>query len=335
MIIKTYEKIKNIIKEYFKVIIIYILLLCLFTLNLPFYISSPGGILNTKDKVATSDNFKLKGSLNMAYVSQLHATIPTYLWALLNKDWDIEKEEETVTGSETVEDMEYRNHLLLLESNKIAELVAYKHSNINYEIKNDKIYITYIDDLSNTNLKVKDQIIEVDNNKIIDKNYLFSYIGSKNIGDVVIFKVLEGKKEKTKKATLIDVDGEPKVGALITEDFDIVSNRQVKFNFEDRESGPSGGLMLALTIYSNLNKIDLTNGKKIVGTGTIDINGNVGQISGVKYKLIGAEKAKADIFLVPEGDNYKEAKKLKDERGFKIDIIPVETFEEALNYLKK
>ena len=93
--------------------------------------------------------------------------------------------------------------------------------------------------------------------------------------------------------------------------------------------------MLALTIYSNINKIDLTQGKKIAGTGTIEIDGTVGQISGVKYKLIGAVNNKADVFIVPKGDNYNEAKKVKKERGFKIDIVPVETFEQALNYLSK
>ncbi len=332
---KIYEKTKSFIKDYYKVLTLYILIFGVFIIHLPYYISSPGGILDTSKKVTTNENFKLKGSLNMAYVSEMHATIPTYLWSLIAKDWDAEKEADTVSGSESVKEMEYRNHMLLKESNKTAELVAYKHSNINYKTSNNKIYITYIDDLAKTNLKVKDQIIKVDGKKVTDKNYLFSYIGSKNIGDKVKFTVLEGKKKKNKIATLIDVNGEPKVGALLTEDFDIISNRKIKFNFEDSESGPSGGLMLTLAIYSNLNKIDLTSGKKIVGTGTIDIDGNVGEISGIKYKLIGAVKEKADVFLVPEGTNYKEAKKLKEERGYNIDIVPVETIEEALRYLTK
>lgn len=332
---KTYEKIINNIKEYYKIILIYIFIFCVFTIHLPYYISSPGGILDTKDKVTTSENFKLKGSLNMAYVTEMHATIPTYLWSVVAKDWDIEKATETVSGNESIKDMEYRNRMLLIESNKTAELVAYKHSNINYEIKNNKVYITYIDDLAKTNLKVKDQIIKVDNHEVIDKEYLFAYIGSKNIGDKITFTVLDGKKEKTKTAKLINVNGEPKVGALLTEDYEIKSNRKIKFNFESTESGPSGGLMLALTIYSNLNKIDLTNGKKIVGTGTIDIDGSVGEISGIKYKLIGAVRKKADIFLVPAGDNYKEAKKIKKQRGYDIDLVPIETFEEALRYLKQ
>ena len=93
--------------------------------------------------------------------------------------------------------------------------------------------------------------------------------------------------------------------------------------------------MLTLTIYSHLNKIDLTGGKKIVGTGTIDVDGNVGEISGIKYKLIGAVNKGADVFLVPKGENYNEAKKIKKEKGYDIDLVPIATFDEALKYLQK
>lgn len=329
--IKIYEKVKKFIKENFRIILIYALLILLFVVNLPYYISAPGGLLDASKKIKSDDDFKLSGSLNMAYVTEIHASIPTFLWSFIAKDWDLEKEKDTTVDGESVEDMQKRNKMLLTESNKIAQLVAYSNSNIEYEIVNDKVFISYIDKKAKTDLKVEDQILEVDGNKVIDKNYLISYIASKNVGDKVEFKVKDGNRS----ATLIDVDGEPKVGALITEDFDIKSDKKIDFNFSSSESGPSGGLMLTLAIYSSLNKIDLTGGKKIAGTGTIDINGNVGQISGVKYKLIGAVNEKADVFLVPEGDNYKEAKKIKDKRGYKIDIVAVETFEEALKYLKK
>ena len=332
---KIYDKIKKFIKEYYKIITIYILIFLLFTIKLPYYIETPGGLIDTSKRVITNDNYKLSGSLNMAYVSEIHATIPTFLYSKINKDWQAQKEEKITVGNEKIEDLEYRNKMLLKESKLISELVAYKNSNIDYEIENEKIYITYIDDKADTNLKVKDRLLEVDGNKIIDKNYLYSYITSKSIGDKITFKVKEKSKEKIKTANLINVNNEPKVGALITETFKIKSKRKIKFNFEKTESGPSGGLMLALTIYSYINKIDLTNGKKIAGTGTIDIDGTVGEISGIKYKLIGAVKNKAQVFLVPKGKNYEEAKKTKKEKGYSIELVPIETFEQTLKYLKK
>ena len=330
-----FNNIKKLIKEYYKVIIVYVLILAFFLVEFPYYISAPGGLINTDDKIETTENFKMSGSLNMAYVSEIHATIPTLVISLLNKDWDVEKEEEVKNDNETIEEKDYRNKMLLEESNDTALLVAYKHSDIDYKVTNNKVYITYVDKLADTNLKIGDQILKVDDTEITDKNSLFEYIASKEIGDKITMEVKNiNGDDKKREATLINVLDEPKVGAVVTETFDVKSDEKVNFNFKDRESGSSGGLMLTLTIYSHLNEIDLTDGKTIVGTGTIDINGNVGEISGIKYKLIGAVNKGTDVFLVPVGENYEDAKKLKEERNYDIELVPVATFEEALKYLE-
>ena len=330
-----FNNIKKILKEYYKVIIVYVLILAFFLVEFPYYISAPGGLINTDDKIETTENFKMSGSLNMAYVSEIHATAPTLIVSLFNKDWDVEKEEEVKNDNETIEEKNYRNKMLLEEANDTALLVAYKHSDIDYKVTNNKVYITYIDKLADTNLKIGDQILKVDGTEITDKSSLFEYIASKKIGDKITPEVKNiNGDDKKREATLINVLDEPKVGAVVTETFDVESTKKVNFNFKDRESGSSGGLMLTLTIYSHLNEIDLTDGKTIVGTGTIDINGNVGEISGIKYKLIGAVNKGADVFLVPVGENYEEAKKLKEERNYDIELVPVATFEEALKYLE-
>ena len=78
---------------------------------------------------------------------------------------------------------------------------------------------------------------------------------------------------------------------------------------------------------------DLTRGYKIVGTGTIDLDGNVGEISGIEYKLKAAVKEEADIFLAPAGINYEKAIVLANQNNYDINIIGVATFEDTLNYL--
>ena len=330
-----FNNIKKLIKEYYKVIIVYVLILAFFLVEFPYYISAPGGLINTDDKIETTESFKMSCSLNMAYVSEIHATAPTLIVSLFNKDWDVEKEEEVKNYNETIEEKNYRNKMLLEEANDTALLVAYKHSDIDYKVTNNKVYITYVDELADTNLKIGDQILKVDATEITDKNSLFEYIASKQIGDKITLEVKDiNGDDKKREATLINVLDEPKAGAVVTETFDVKSDENVSFNFKDRESGSSGGLMLTLTIYSHLNEIDLTGGKTIVGTGTIDINGNVGEISGIKYKLIGAVNKGADVFLVPVGENYEDAKKLKEERNYDIELVPVATFEEALKYLE-
>ncbi len=89
---------------------------------------------------------------------------------------------------------------------------------------------------------------------------------------------------------------------------------------------------MSLSIYNQLVEEDITGGKKIVGTGTIDIEGNVGEIGGVKYKLIGAVKNDAEIFMCPE-ENYEEAVSVAEDKGYDITIVSVAMFEEAIKKL--
>ena len=133
MFTKIYEKTKNYIKENFISLLIIVIAIILVTVRLPYYISAPGGTIDTKEKVDIATDFKLSGSLNMAYVSQVEGTIPMLLYALINPNWDIAKEEEVTVGDETIEDEEYRNKMLLEEANDIAVLVAYDHSDIDYK----------------------------------------------------------------------------------------------------------------------------------------------------------------------------------------------------------
>ena len=77
---------------------------------------------------------------------------------------------------------------------------------------------------------------------------------------------------------------------------------------------------------------DITNGLKIVGTGTIDEFGNVGSIGGVEYKIKAAVKKKADLFFVPL-DNYEEALKAKEENELNIKLISIKHIDDAIEYL--
>ena len=129
------------------------------------------------------------------------------------------------------------------------------------------------------------------------------------------------------------IDNEKKAGLYLIKLFDYDTEKQVKLKFKDSEGGPSGGFMTSLAIYTKLTNIDLLKGRKIVGTGTIDSNGLVGEIGGVKYKLKGAVKNNADIFFVPEG-NYDEAVKIKKEKNYSIEIVKVKRLHDAIEYLE-
>jgi PDZ domain-containing protein len=92
--------------------------------------------------------------------------------------------------------------------------------------------------------------------------------------------------------------------------------------------GPSAGLAFALEVMEELgHRID--RGYRIAATGQIELDGTVTAIGGVKQKTIGARAAKADVFLVPAGDNAREARRYAD--GLRI--IAVKSFPQALRAL--
>jgi PDZ domain-containing protein len=94
--------------------------------------------------------------------------------------------------------------------------------------------------------------------------------------------------------------------------------------------GPSAGMMFTLEIIDALTDEDLTHGRRIAGTGTINEDGEVGPIGGMKQKTFGAIDAGADYLLVPAA-NYEEA---ADAAGDDIVVVRIETIEDALTFLE-
>lgn len=92
--------------------------------------------------------------------------------------------------------------------------------------------------------------------------------------------------------------------------------------------GPSAGLAFALDLVQELGR-DITRGYRVAATGELETDGSVQPIGGVKQKTIGVRRAGVDVFLVPAGDNAKEARKYAGD----VKIIPVESFQQALHAL--
>ena len=93
--------------------------------------------------------------------------------------------------------------------------------------------------------------------------------------------------------------------------------------------GPSAGMMFALGIIDKLTNGDLTGGRIIAGTGTIDASGNVGAIGGIQMKTQGARRDGATVFLAPAA-NCAEA---KSNLPSGLELVKVSTLQDALNAL--
>ncbi|ROQ66179.1 PDZ domain-containing protein [Streptomyces sp. 840.1] len=95
--------------------------------------------------------------------------------------------------------------------------------------------------------------------------------------------------------------------------------------------GPSAGLMFSLGIVDKLTPGQLTGGKFVAGTGTIDDKGKVGPIGGINMKLVGARNAGARYFLTP-ADNCKSA---ASDTPDGLTLVRVKTIDDAKKSLDR
>ncbi|MGH8900138.1 MAG: PDZ domain-containing protein [Egibacteraceae bacterium] len=97
--------------------------------------------------------------------------------------------------------------------------------------------------------------------------------------------------------------------------------------------GPSAGLMIALTVFDKVDPVDLANGRRIAGTGTIALGGGeVGPIGGIEQKVLAAASQRIDVFVAP-GVQLAEAREALPPTS-PMEVIGVRTFDEAVDALK-
>jgi len=122
----------------------------------------------------------------------------------------------------------------------------------------------------------------------------------------------------------------PKIGISITSaGFDYKTPFPISIVTQKINGGPSAGLMFTLTVYNMLTPDDLTRGLRIAGTGTINLDGTVGPIGGVKQKVAAAEQVGAVYFLCPV-DNYADAVLAAKS----IKVIKIATAGQAIQFLE-
>jgi hypothetical protein len=94
-------------------------------------------------------------------------------------------------------------------------------------------------------------------------------------------------------------------------------------------SGPSHGLMVALTTYAHVADVDLAQGRHIAGTGGIRGDGMVTPIGGLRSKARAAKRVGADVLIDPADQGHQLA-------GFdagEMRLIPVRSLRDAIEGL--
>lgn len=333
MIKKILNYFKEELKTNYKFYIVYVVLLSLLFINFNYYVYSPGGLEDLTDRIEVSDSYDSKGSFNLTYVTSRAGNIYNILLSYILPSWDLVSVKDSQIENESTSEVVERNQIYLRQTSYDAIIAAFNEANIDYEVKNVNVTVTFVYDNSNTDIKTGDIIKEINGIKINNYEELSNEMSKYKENDKINFKVLRDNKEIDAYAILKKENDRVIVGMYLAELKDVVTNPNVKYIFKDNESGSSRGLMCALDIYNKITEFDLTKGDIIAGTGVIYEDGSVGSIDGVKYKLKGAVKNKAKVFIVPS-ENYDEAVKLKKEHNYDIEIIEADNLHNVIEKLK-
>lgn len=319
---------KDYIKENYKQLIFLLIFIVVVNIELPYYIEAPGGTINLTERIDKDYN-KKEGSLNMLYVTQYKGNVVTLLLGKIFPSWDIYEISKQQVSNETSDEIYIRNKVMLDNSIQNAIFVAYEHANIEINVKDKKNIV--VATTKENGIEIGDILLSADNQPIENITDLKQMLENKNVGDTINILVERNNKEKNIEIT---IEEDKLIGIVSITNYEYELPNELDINFKNGEGGSSGGLILTLGIYSKITGIDILKGRNIAGTGTIDINGNIGEIDGIKYKIAGAVKKNMDIVLVSPY-NYEAAKKVIEDNNYNIELVSVSTFKEAIDYLTK
>ena len=178
-------------------------------------------------------------------------------------------------------------------------------------------------------LRPGDRFVSVDGTKVTGDQQLRAILAAHKVGDKLSIELIRDGKTQSVTAVLgtpVSGSSTPRLGVTV------ITGCLLPFGVTLSLSGiggPSAGLMFALGIIDKISTHDLTHGRFIAGTGSIDPSGAVGQIGGISLKMIAARRAGATVFLAPTSN-------CADVRGnipSGLEVIKVSTLHDAISSL--
>ncbi|NNH69599.1 PDZ domain-containing protein [Nocardia uniformis] len=178
-------------------------------------------------------------------------------------------------------------------------------------------------------LRKGDELVSVDGKPIGTVQDLLTAASETTPGTTIAVVIRRDGVEQTVEVTVGARPDDAEKGYLgITPTEAPAGTLEVDFNLSE-VGGPSAGLMFTLALIDKLTPGELSGGKFVAGTGTIDPEGKVGPIGGIQYKMIAARDAGAETFLVPAA-NCNEARQRTPDG---LRLVRVETLTSAVDSL--
>lgn len=173
-----------------------------------------------------------------------------------------------------------------------------------------------------------DVLVSVDGDPATSSDAVRAAVQRHEPGDTFPVVVRRDGKERTVTARTAEAGGNTVMGVGLRLDYDLPVDVTLRTG---NVGGPSAGLMFSLAIYDALTPGELTGGKNIAGTGTMDDAGDVGPIGGIRQKLVGARRGGADYFLAPAANCAEVVGHVPD--GLRV--VKVATFDDGVDAVRE
>lgn len=306
--------------------------------NLPYYALAPGAAREVDTLIQAKDTelFKSRGEVLLTTISLYQVNPLQAVEGWLRPDVEIVPQEEILPPE--VSDQEYQqyNFDVMDSSKQTAIVVALRR--LGHEVREhgegalvERVLPQFP---AQGRLRQGDVIKAVNGAPVTLVQEATARIGQHRAGDVLTLDVAqpdgsEARQVQVPLAADPEQGGKPVLGVVLRtfkRDFDVPFDVDIK---SDGIGGPSAGLAFTLGIIEALTPGDLTGGRKVAVTGTIEIDGRVGDVGGVEQKTSAVKAAGAEVFLVPANE-YEIARR---RAGNGLNVIKVTTLQEALDAL--
>ncbi|MCB0993759.1 MAG: PDZ domain-containing protein [Acidimicrobiales bacterium] len=306
-------------------------------ITVPYYLLEPGAVRPTSDAIIVegTEAYPPEGEIDFTTVAiRRDVTVWEWIFAKLDDSVDI-VDKEVIDGDRTADEQRRYTQLQMSQSQDDAVFVALSY--LGYEpqkLERGAMVTSLVAELPSAEvLELGDIVVGFDGQPVDDAQGLIALTSQASPGDVVEMEVLRAGSADpvTVEVTLVEhPDPERPDAAFIgigLNEFNIDVPFEVSIDVGSVR-GPSAGLAFTLGIIDVLTPGELTGGRHIATTGTIDRDGNVGRVGGVPQKTVAARESGVEVFIVPSSE-YDEA----IEYAGDMEVRPVDTLEEALAVL--
>jgi len=318
-------------------------------LQVPYFAIAPGDArpVNTRISVTGAQVYEPEGRELFVTVGVPHLTALGAVLGWLDPNTDVIPEER-ILGTKSQQENREENLKLMSYSKDFATYVALKELGYPVQVRDGGVSIDSLcmepGDGGTCNvespaakvLQDKDVITAIDGTPINLPADIAPALEGKKPGDTV--EVTYRRKSDAPQTGTVALTSSGKDGRTI---LGIIPNQSppdtIKFTFpvtvsinSGQVGGPSAGLAFTLALLDELTPGELTGGAKVAATGTIDPSGNVGEIGGIRQKVIAVQRSGAELFLVPK--SLEDIAK-KQAAGSSLRVQGVETLADALQAL--